>query len=406
MSPTDPSRVFTLQDPERFLRYLVDHPGHVSLQGVVLNEMWSLAALAALARRQRQAPLVVEDPEPGSPARAFATAVGFDDVLEGRPGPIRGEPGRTVRLSEVREEEDVNRVAFEVARLLADEDPRRQSARLTLEYVIIELLRNVIQHSGDELGGVVGAQLNDRGFHQQKPVFQVAVADAGQGIPRTLRRQYPEIEDDWVALERAMGPFVSGTFAPGRTGGLENAGLGLFHISEMAKGLGGRLLIASASATAIVDPSLPRREQFLNVGYPGTLVAFEIPAETPRDFGELFEAIGELVSQRKPSRLTSEWLRYEAPPANAKKFLVSQFIENNEKASHLAQEELVPRIVRKEPVVLDFINVRVCTQSFAHALLYEPLRFAWASQTPIYIQNAVPVVRSALHRVESYAHRG
>jgi len=100
------------------------------------------------------------------------------------------------------------------------------------------------------------------------------------------------------------------------------------------------------------------------------------------------------------------WLRYEAPLATAATFLVNQFVENNEKAKQLAQGELVPRIVRKESVVLDFVNVRVCTQSFAHALLYEPLRFAWASQTPIFISNAVPVVRSALHRVESYAHRG
>jgi len=406
MSPIDPPRVFTLQEPERFLRHLADHPTRVSLEGIALAEMWSLAALAALARRRRPVPLIVEEPGASSPAWAFAIAVGFDDIVAGRTGAVRGEPGRTVRLSEVRDEEEIQQAAFEVARLLAGEDPRRQSARLTLDYVIIELLRNVVQHSEDELGGVVGAQLNDRGLHQQRPVFQVVVADTGQGIPRTLRRQYPEIEDDWVALERAMGPFISGTFAPGRTGGLENAGLGLFHVAEMAKGLGGRLVIASQGATAIVDPSLPEREQFLKVGYPGTLVAFEIPAESPRDFGELFDAIGELAAQRQPSRLTSEWLRYGTPPENATTFVVNQFIENNDKAQHLAQNELVPRIVRKEPVALDFVNVGVCTQSFAHALLYEPLRFAWASQTPIYILNAVPVVRSALHRVESYAHRG
>jgi hypothetical protein len=256
------------------------------------------------------------------------------------------------------------------------------------------------------LGGVVGAQLNDRGLHEQRPVFQVAVADAGKGIPATLRRQYPEIEDDWVALERAMWPFVSGAFAPGRTGGLENAGLGLFYIAEMAKGVGGRLLISSQRASVMVDPQLPQRQEFLKAGYPGTLVAFEIPAESNRDFGELFESIGELARQRTPTRLTSGWLRYEPPPANTRTYLIQPFLENNEKARALAQEELIPRLVKKEPVALDFINVRVCTQSFAHALLYEALRFAWASQTPLYIANAVAVVRSALHHVETYAHRG
>lgn len=404
MSPTEPTRAFTLQEPEKFLRFLHDHPERLSLAGVTLTEMWSLAALAALARTRRALPLQIESP--ASPARSFATAVGFDDVVLGRRTSPEGEAGRTVRLTQVDEEESVNPVAFKIAHLLAGEQPARQSARLTLEYVMIELLRNVLQHSGDELGGVVGAQLNDRGLHEHRPVFQVAVADTGKGIPATLRRQYPEIEDDWVALERAMWPFVSGAFAPGRTGGLENAGLGLFYIAEMAKGVGGRLLIASQRAAVVVDPQLPQRQEFLRVGYPGTLVAFEIPAESSRDFGELFEAIGELARQRTPSRLTSGWLRYEPPPANTQTFLVQPFLENNEKAQALARDELIPRLVKKEPVALDFINVRVCTQSFAHALLYEALRFAWASQTPLYIANAAAVVRSALHHVETYAHRG
>lgn len=59
-----------------------------------------------------------------------------------------------------------------------------------------------------------------------------------------------------------------------------------------------------------------------------------------------------------------------------------------------------------EAVGFDFINVRVITQSFAHALLFEALRFAWAAQTPVYVLNAQPVVRSALHHVEMYAQAG
>ncbi len=86
--------------------------------------------------------------------------------------------------------------------------------------------------------------------------------------------------------------------------------------------------------------------------------------------------------------------------------MVYAILENNEKARELATKEIIPRLVRREPVLLDFLNVRVCTQSFVHALLYEPLRFAWASQTPIHVANAVPVVRSALRHVESYSQGG
>lgn len=41
-----------------------------------------------------------------------------------------------------------------------------------------------------------------------------------------------------------------------------------------------------------------------------------------------------------------------------------------------------------------------------HALLYDVIRFAWASRTPVYVLNAIPVVRSALLHVETYAQGG
>jgi hypothetical protein len=85
--------------------------------------------------------------------------------------------------------------------------------------------------------------------------------------------------------------------------------------------------------------------------------------------------------------------------------MVSAFVENNEEALKLARENLIPRLLKKEPVELDFLNVRLVTQSFAHALLFEPLRIAWAMQTPIYASNTQPVVRSALARVEEYSQR-
>ncbi|MHB8879563.1 MAG: hypothetical protein ACYC8T_38200 [Myxococcaceae bacterium] len=405
MSAAEAPRTLTLGDPERFLRFLSANPRQVDLSGVSLTEMWSLAALGALARTDRPNPLTIIWGD-NQRAQGFARAVGLDDVIEGQQGAIEGEPGRTVRLSRAYLEEDIHPIAKKIALLLAGEVPSRQSARWAMQYVITELLRNVVQHSGDECGAVVGAQLNDRGLHYDRPVFQVAVADAGRGIRASLNRSYPEIEDDEVALERAMWPHVSGAFPAGRSGGEENAGLGLFYISEMAKGLSGRMLLSSCTASIVIDPLSPVRQQVLQVGFPGTLVAFEVPAETPRDFGQLFDEIGKLAEERTPRRLTKHWLRFEPPPPTVGKFIVSEFIENNDAANKLAQARLIPRLVKKEPVALDFINVRVCTQSFAHALLYEALRFAWASQTPIYILNAHPVVQSALKHVETYAQTG
>ena len=63
-------------------------------------------------------------------------------------------------------------------------------------------------------------------------------------------------------------------------------------------------------------------------------------------------------------------------------------------AIQLAQTEITPRILRKEPIVLDFNGMRILTQSYLHSLLFEPLRLAWALRTPIYVANVEPAVRS------------
>lgn len=86
--------------------------------------------------------------------------------------------------------------------------------------------------------------------------------------------------------------------------------------------------------------------------------------------------------------------------------MVNSFLENNDDALKLSQSQLIPRMVKGEPVSLDFVNVRIITQSFAHALLFDALRFAWAGKAHIYVQNAQPVVRSALRHVEMYSQTG
>jgi hypothetical protein len=126
----------------------------------------------------------------------------------------------------------------------------------------------------------------------------------------------------------------------------------------------------------------------------------------PIEFAAMFERIRSRAQSRKPKRLESEWLRFEEPPQDAAKFIVSAFLENNEKARRLADEQIIPSLVRKRPVALSFVNVPVVTQSFVHALLYEALRVAWARQTPIFVTNAPSFVRSAVEYVQDYAQGG
>ena len=106
-----------------------------------------------------------------------------------------------------------------------------------------------------------------------------------------------------------------------------------------------------------------------------------------------------------PGREVHRWLKFEAPPVGVSPLLVSYICEDTQAAIQTAQD-LEPRVFRRDPVALDFRNIEICTQSFLHALLYGPLRIAWARQAPIYVTNAAPAVRSGLEFLESYAPGG
>ena len=279
-----------------------------------------------------------------------------------------------------------------------------------MKYVVVELLRNVIQHSNDELGGVVAAQRMD---HQDPSSLQVAVADAGVGIFEAMIEKHPTLRDHGEALEKALQPHFSGTFEEGLSGSMQNAGLGLFFISEMAKLTGGRLLLASHGASLLLtaDPDAGDNHEmkFLKpdgLGYPGTLVAFELPHDSVANYDDLIHTIQARARERTPRRAQHHWIRYGRSPANAKAFVVHYTSENTEQAEKFAREQLEPRILRKEAVVLDFLGMEIATQSYLHALLYDALRLAWAKQSFIYVVNASPSVRSGIELIEAYALGG
>lgn len=402
---------FTLEQPATFLNWLAENKaGPADLGQVSPAEMWSLVALAALGRDETPHPLHASG-DPDSNTWRFARAVGFEDAVAGRATRLAGEEGRTVRLSRITREEDVQHVAHEVAKLILP-GGNHLSERQTVQYVLIELVRNVLQHSGDDLGAVVGAQFNAKGRNTEHPVIQVAVADTGRGIKNSLMRHHRDLKDEREALEKALQPHFSGAFPEGRTGSLQNAGLGLFVIAEMAKALLGRMLIASKGAALVIEPSPSapsrHRQRFLDTphGFPGTLVAFEMPEEATTDYTTLFARILALAKQRTPRRDQSGLLVFETPTASLPRYLIQPLHEDVTKARDLADKALSTAVFKKQPFVLDFLNIHTCTQSFAHALLFDVLRLAWAKQSRIYVTNAVPAVRSALEMVENYAMGG
>jgi anti-sigma regulatory factor (Ser/Thr protein kinase) len=401
---------FVIQNAASVLEKISVPGAEIDLGRSEIIDAWGLVALSALAY-QRQLRVFLDG---SGGAGAFAKGLGFEEVLRGQDVTSRAE-ARTVKLRRVVNSHEINAVSKAISRLIvsdveasiSDQDSIDETQK-TLEYVIVELLRNAIQHGGSP--GFVAAQRMDQRNQYPHPVVQVAVADAGVGIPAALAVNHSDIEDPRVALERSLHPHISGTFPAGGSGGIENAGMGLFFTSEFAKRTAGRLLIATRGATLqlLGDESGEGNHNlsFLKpagTGYPGTLVGFELRLGEVRDYESLLATVRLAASDRSPRRLPQRWLRFDAPPANAQKMLVSVAAEDTAAAVDYAARVLTPRILKKVPLVLDFRGQELFTQSYVHSLLYEPLRIAWALRTPLYIVNAAPAVRSSLEFLESYA---
>lgn len=400
----------TLDDPASFLAWLagVRNRGSVSLDEVDVAQVFALAGVAALARREGKERLLVEGGMQN--AARFAHAIGFDEVVAGGHPGAPAEADRTVKLTRVKGRGPWEPTAEKIVSLLFPSSTGDASRDL-FKHVLVELLRNVGQHSNDPLGGIVTAQRNDAGPYVHSPVVQVVVVDNGIGVFEALRHMRPSIKTPAEALVRALEPHVSGAFEEGQSGSGENAGLGLFFVSEFAKETDGRLFLASRGATYFLDRSQSSETQpVLTNGvapdYPGTLVAFETAIAHVGSFDGIMAHIRDLAMARMPKRITQNWLRFEEPPPEALHILVAVASEDTAAAQAYSMNVLQPRLLERRSITLDFRNMRVCTQSFLHALLHQPVRLAWALKVPMFVVNAAPAVRAQLELVEGYSLGG
>lgn len=397
-----------LDDPRPFLELLHSpYANVVALDELDYLQMWALVALATRAREGTPLPTTATWTAGTGPGR-FAHSSGLRELIHNEPSPYPGEPRRTVTLRRINRFGEIEPTASTIAKLLLP-DEADDNARNVVVYVLVELMRNVVQHSCDPQGGVVAAQLMPRA----SPVVQIAVGDGGVGVLTTLQAQHPEIRDAETALERSLQPHFSGTFETGSTGTNQNAGLGLFFISELAKLTGGRMLLASRGSSLFLtgDPSRPSEHKLMflpsGAGFDGTLAVFEFPVASDRhNYDELIRSITEKAKERTPQRAINKWITYESPPATVSEFLVQVASEDTLEAEAFSSNHLQPKLFRQQPVALNFASVSICTQSYMHALLYNAIRIAWATRTRIYVTNCRPAVRSTIEFLEQYALGG
>lgn len=138
-----------------------------------------------------------------------------------------------------------------------------------LEWALNEITDNVLNHAESPIGGLVQIQ----SFPSRNRV-SFYVADAGLGIPSTLRRAIPSITSDPDALDRAIREGVTRNSAT-------NQGNGLFGTFKCCEESNGSLLILSNHAVLRYDgKGLSVKSD--NVPFRGSFISATIDYSTER----------------------------------------------------------------------------------------------------------------------------
>ena len=139
------------------------------------------------------------------------------------------------------------------------------------EWAINEITDNVLVHSESPVGGFI--QLST--FQKNKKQVQFVVADAGIGIPKTLKQGHPEIGSDTDALDRAIREGVTRDKTVGQ-------GNGLFGSYQICSKSGGYFGVHSGHACLEFSNRKGLSIANENIPYDGTLVIATIDFSNPK----------------------------------------------------------------------------------------------------------------------------
>jgi hypothetical protein len=212
-------------------------------------------------------------------AWALASRLGFSEMLEelfGRPTPtsrfrVSAEP--IIPARHFRSSAEVEEVANAMAEVFQTELVGVSFLLQPCHVVFSELADNVLHHSESDGGFVSAARIRHRD-QSGRPVdmVEIAVGDAGIGIPNSLR-QNPSLkaDTDSAAIRLALQEGVSGLPDSYR-------GYGLWHIEQEIRGKAQQRSMVLRSGTGLVrlrgDGRLRQAEY---KRFPGTLAHVMIP---------------------------------------------------------------------------------------------------------------------------------
>ncbi|MDQ6630791.1 MAG: ATP-binding protein [Verrucomicrobiota bacterium] len=131
--------------------------------------------------------------------------------------------GRFIPLAQVRNSLELQKFITDMIPLLHATPEEAEP----IQYVMSELIRNVLEHSASSLGATVCAQ-----YFKTTKRISIGVSDSGIGIRKAMAIHSPKSNREAIGL--ALKPGITGTTV--KFGGTEtNAGAGLFFTWNIAK---------------------------------------------------------------------------------------------------------------------------------------------------------------------------
>ncbi len=260
---------------------------------------WVVAAIAAWGMVARRNGVDIRLENVGT--AAYAWRLGLQRYLDVDPGISLKEheaAGRFIPLRTIRTSQDLGTLLADIVPLLHLAAAPEQAK--AVQYVMSEMVRNVLEHARSEDGAVVCAQFYS-GESTGRSYVSVGIADTGRGIRSSLATNYPDLADDRQAVLKAIEPGVTGAVL-GVYGSATNAGAGLFFTRRLAEatdrnfavGSGEAMFRTSAARRRPVDSSL-----VLDINpFPGTVVTVDVGLHEEVDFGDFLALTREAFTRQ------------------------------------------------------------------------------------------------------------
>lgn len=221
------------------------------------------------------------------------------------------------------------------------------------EWAVNEITDNVLVHSESPVGGLVQVST----FVKGRKRVQFVVADAGIGIPASLRTGHPQIGSDTQALDSAIREGVTRDPSIGQ-------GNGMFGSYEICNRSGGEFLVDSGYAKLRYDPNKGLSIKSQIIPYMGSLIVATIDFSDPKLLENALSFKG-----TKYTAVDFVELRYESNAAGDIHFKMTE--ESASFGSRVSGKPIQTKLLNllkmsdSSIICVDFAGVPLLSSSFA-----------------------------------------